>query len=79
MKADQKANLARIREYKSKMDVANPLEPLIINLIKSYINDADLSSKLRLLYQVVFLRSCSLILLLNILRLSHAGSCASLD
>jgi hypothetical protein len=52
MQADQQANLARIHEQKSKCGVINPLEPLIVSLIKSYVDDADLSSKLQLLYKV---------------------------
>jgi hypothetical protein len=52
MKAEELANLERIREEKSKSDVANPLEPLIVSLLKGYVDDADLSSKLQALYKV---------------------------
>jgi hypothetical protein len=52
MKAEEEANLARINEQKSKADVANPLEPLIISLLKGFIDDADLSTKLQALYKV---------------------------
>ncbi len=37
MKAEEEANLARIAEQKSKADVANPLEPLIVGILKCYI------------------------------------------
>jgi hypothetical protein len=36
----------------SDTQVTNPLEPLIVGLIKGYINDSDLSTKLSDLYQV---------------------------
>ncbi len=39
-------------ERSSIAQVTNPLEPLIVGLIKGYINDSDLSSKLSDLYQV---------------------------
>jgi hypothetical protein len=35
----------------SRVQVTNPLEPLIVGLIKGYINDSDLSAKLSDLYQ----------------------------
>ena len=53
MKTEQEANLARIREEKSKVDAATPLEPLIVNVIKGFVDDADLSSKLQELYTVL--------------------------
>ena len=52
MKAEEEANLARIREEKSKADVANPLEPLIVGILKGYVDDADLSARLQALYTV---------------------------
>ena len=52
MKAEEEANLARIREEKSKADAANPLEPLIMSLLKGFVDDADLSAKLQALYKV---------------------------
>jgi hypothetical protein len=52
MKAEEQANLERIHEEKSKSDVSNPLEPLIISLLKGYVDDADLSKKLQALYKV---------------------------
>ncbi len=57
MKADELANLERINEEKSKSDVSNPLEPLIVILLKGFIDDADLSKKLQALYKVTRLLS----------------------
>ncbi len=54
MKAEEQANLERINEEKSKSDVSNPLEPLIISLLKGYIDDTDLSKKLLALYKVPY-------------------------
>ena len=53
MKTEEEANLARIREEKSKADAANPLEPLIASLLKGFVDDADLSDKLQGLYKVL--------------------------
>jgi hypothetical protein len=36
--------------------VTNPIEPLMISLVKGFIDDEDLNSKLRALYQVVGVR-----------------------
>jgi hypothetical protein len=52
MKTEEEANLARIREEKSKFDAGNPLEPLILSLLKGFVDDADLSAKLQELYKV---------------------------
>jgi hypothetical protein len=52
MKVDEQANLDRINEQKRKSDVTNPLEPLIVNLLKGFLDDADLSAKLQKLYRV---------------------------
>jgi hypothetical protein len=52
MKADEEANLERIKEQKSKSDVTHPLEPLIMSLMKGYIDNQDLSEKIKALYQV---------------------------
>jgi hypothetical protein len=62
MKTEQKANLARIREEKSKADASTPLEPLIMSLIKGFVDDADLSSKLQELYRVYVIIFYSIIL-----------------
>jgi hypothetical protein len=63
MKTEQEANLARIREEKSKVDAATPLEPLIVNVIKGFVDDADLSTKLQELYKVLdYIMSCFIIL-----------------
>jgi hypothetical protein len=53
MKVDEQANLDRIHDQKSKSDVTNPLEPLIINLLKGFLDDADLSAKLQRLFRVI--------------------------
>jgi hypothetical protein len=57
MQTEQEANLARIREEKSKADASTPLEPLIVNLIKGFVDDADLSTKLQELYKVCCITS----------------------
>jgi hypothetical protein len=51
MQASEQANLDRINLEKQKTELPTPMEPLIVGLIKSFINDADLSSKLRTLYE----------------------------
>ncbi len=58
MKTEEEANLARIREEKSKADAGNPLEPLIASLLRGFVDDADLSAKLQELY-TVFSSPCS--------------------
>ena len=52
MKTEEEANLARIREEKNKADAGNPLEPLIASLLRGFVDDTDLSSKLQGLYEV---------------------------
>jgi hypothetical protein len=52
MQAAEQANLDRIAEQKSRSEILTPLEPLIVGLVKGYIDDADLTRKLRTLYQV---------------------------
>jgi hypothetical protein len=52
MRAEDEANLERIREQKSKSDVTHPLEPLVMSLIKGYVDNQDLSEKIKALYQV---------------------------
>jgi hypothetical protein len=52
MKAEEEANLERIKEQKSKSDVTHPLEPLIMSLIKGYVDNQNLSEKIKALYQV---------------------------
>ncbi len=51
-KAEEEANMHRIREQKSRTAVSTPLEPLIVMLLKSFTDDADLVSKLKALYTV---------------------------
>ena len=53
IKAEEDANLARIREEKSKADAANPLEPLVASILKGFVDDADLAVKLQALYKVL--------------------------
>ena len=50
MKADEEANTARIKEQKSRTAISTPLEPLIVSLLKSFTDDADLEYKLGALY-----------------------------
>ncbi len=50
-KAEEAANAARISEQKSRTALANPLEPLIVSLLKSFTDDADLVAKLESLYK----------------------------
>jgi hypothetical protein len=52
MRAEEEANLERINEKKSKSDVTHPLEPLIMSIIKGFIDDEDMSAKLQSLYNV---------------------------
>ena len=52
MQASEQANLDRINEEKQKNVLPTPMEPLIVGLMKSFINDADLSLKLCSLYEV---------------------------
>jgi hypothetical protein len=53
MKTEEEANIARIREEKNKADAGNPLEPLIASLLRGFVDDADLSTKLQGLYKVL--------------------------
>ena len=53
MRAEDEANLERIREQKSKSDVTHPLEPLVMSLIKGYVDNQDLAEKIKALYQVI--------------------------
>ncbi len=52
MRAEEAAKLERINEKKSKSDVTHPLEPLIMSIVKGFVDDEDLSSKLQALYKV---------------------------
>ncbi len=52
MQAAEQANLDRIAEQKSRTEILTPLEPLIVGLVKGYIDDADLTRKLSTLYTV---------------------------
>ncbi len=52
MRAEEEANLERINEKKSKSDVTHPLEPLIMSLVKGFVDNQDLSAKLLALYNV---------------------------
>ncbi len=39
--------------------MANPLEPLIVSLLKGFVDDADLSKKLQALYKARHIQSWS--------------------
>ena len=41
-----------LEEKRRRQQTRNPLEPLLKKLAKEYVDDADLSDKLRCLYQV---------------------------
>jgi hypothetical protein len=58
MQASEQANLDRIAEQKSRSEIPTPLEPLLVGLVKGYIDDADLSIKLGNLYKVSIIRMC---------------------
>ena len=53
MQAAEQANLDRIAEQKSRSEILTPLEPLIVGLVKGFIDDADLTLKLSTLYKVL--------------------------
>jgi hypothetical protein len=51
MMEDEQAKLDRILEKKGESNVASPLEPLIVSLLKGFVDDADLGNKLQTLYK----------------------------
>ena len=53
MMEEEQAKLDRIVEKKGESNVASPLEPLIVSLLKGFVDDADLGNKLQTLYQAV--------------------------
>jgi hypothetical protein len=53
MHAAEQSNQDRIAEQKSRCEILTPLEPLVVGLVKGFIDDADLSRKLSTLYTVV--------------------------
>jgi hypothetical protein len=53
MQAAEQANLDRIAQQKSRLEIPTPLEPLLVGLIKGFVDDADLTRKLRDLYKVI--------------------------
>jgi hypothetical protein len=55
MQAAEQSNLDRIAEQKSRSEIPTPLEPLLLDLLKGYIDDADLMRKLNSLYRVLYL------------------------
>jgi hypothetical protein len=55
MQAAEQANLDRIAEQKSRSEIPTPLEPLLVGLVKGYIDDSDLTRKLGNLYKVSIL------------------------
>ena len=52
-KDEERARLQEIEEAKSFKEIRNPLEPLLIRLIKGYVDDADLSRRLSTLYHIL--------------------------
>ena len=52
IKEEEQAKLQKQQEGKSKCDNTNPLEPLLQKLMKGFVDDPDLTSKITLLYQV---------------------------
>ena len=52
MQAAEQANLDRIAEQKSRSEIPTPLEPLLVGLVKGFVDEADLTRKLRDLYKV---------------------------
>ncbi len=52
MQAAEQANLDRIAEQKSRSEIPTPLEPLLVGLVKGFVDDSDLTRKLRDLYKV---------------------------
>ena len=52
MMEEEQAKLERILDKKSESNVASPLEPLIVSLLKGFVDDADLANKLQTLYKV---------------------------
>ncbi len=53
MMEEEQAKLDRILEKKGESNVASPLEPLIVSLLKGFVDDADLSNKLQTLYKAL--------------------------
>ncbi len=54
MMEEEQAKLDRILEKKGESNVASPLEPLIVSLLKGFVDDADLGNKLQTLYKAPF-------------------------
>ena len=52
-KDEAEAELRRIEEAKNYKEIRNPLEPLLIRLIKGYVDDADLTRRLGTLYHIL--------------------------
>ncbi len=52
MQAAEQANMDRIAEQKSRSEISTPLEPLLMGLVKGYVDDADITRKLGDLYKV---------------------------
>ena len=55
MQASEQANMDRIAEKKSRSEISTPLEPLLMGLVKGYVDDADITRKLGDLYKVLIL------------------------
>ena len=52
MKEEELAKLQKQQEGKSKCENTNPLEPLLQKLMKGFVDDTDLTTKIEKLYQV---------------------------
>ena len=53
MKEEDLAKLQQQQEGKSKCENKNPLEPLLQKLLKGFVDDADLTAKIQIVYQVI--------------------------
>jgi hypothetical protein len=52
MKEEEEAKLQKQQEGKDKFDNINPLEPILQKLMKGFVDDMDLTEKIKHLYQV---------------------------
>ncbi len=57
VKAEEQANVDRIHEQKSRTASPTALEPVIVSLLKSFTDDADLCYKLKALFTASAARS----------------------
>ena len=52
-RAERDAKVQAILQKRSVEEVRSPLEPLLVKLVKGYINDTDLNDRLVALYKVL--------------------------